>query len=346
MKNLVQDNFQLFSFFEVTPDLVCIAGKDGFFKRINPAVIHKLEYSAEELYASPIDSFMHHEDKDHTLERRKALFEGEVMLNFVNRYFTKSGKIVWLEWTSIYFADREVIFGIAKDVTERKQMEIEVEKKYKKFKSLATHFKSSIEQDRKFLAYELHEELAQLVAAVKMDIDWIAHHTPELTDLSKSRVEHALAISGLLIKSIQRLSFSISPRMLDDFGLNATMEWLCKEFFILNEIPYDFKAAYDEKDLTHEMQIDFFRICQEALANVIDHASAGKVSIRIEESGNQIKLTITDDGNGFDVLRQKQAHGLTSMRERAASINGHLLLESKIGEGTRIVVTVQKELEI
>jgi PAS domain S-box-containing protein len=346
MKNLVNTDFELFTFFELTPDLVCIAGKDGFFKKVNPAVIHKLEYSPEELYASPIDSFMHSEDKDHTIKRREEMFMGKALLNFVNRYVTKSGKIIWLEWTSIYFAEKEVVFAIAKDVTERKLVEKEVEEKYKKFKSLATHFKSNIEKDRRFLTYELHEELAQLVSAVKMDVEWIAHNSGELTDSSKSRVEHALAVSGLMIKSIQRISFSVSPKLLDDFGLNATMEWLCKEFSILHEIPCDFKAAYDEQNLTSEMKIDFFRICQEALANVIDHAGAGKVSISIEETDDNIQLTIMDDGKGFDMEQQKKAHGLISMRERAASINAELIVQSKTGKGTSIALIVAKELEM
>jgi signal transduction histidine kinase len=70
--------------------------------------------------------------------------------------------------------------------------------------------------------------------------------------------------------------------MLDDFGLNDTMEWLCNDFSVLNGIPCNFESSCDEKKLTHEEKLDLYRICQEALKNVIQHAEAGRVVIRLE----------------------------------------------------------------
>lgn len=88
-----------FSLFEMTPDLVCIAGRDGFFKQINQAVIEKLEYSQTELLARPISDFMHPEDIALTAARREELLSGKALLNFENRYLNKSGKTIWLQWT-------------------------------------------------------------------------------------------------------------------------------------------------------------------------------------------------------------------------------------------------------
>lgn len=342
MEELKDSGLDLFIFFEATPDLVCIAGRDGFFKKINPAVIDKLEYTAKELYESPIASFIHPDDKAYTSSKREELLSGKPLVNFVNRYISKSGKIVWLEWSSIYFDAKEVVFAIAKDVTERKKIEKEVEEEYIKIKNVANHFKSSIEKERKYLAFELQEEMAQLVSTVKLDIDWIAHNVPYLPDATKGRIEHALAVSGLLIKSIQRLSFSMSPKMLDDFGLTETLDWLCKEFMILNNIPCVFESEYDEQSLTHETQLDFFRICQEALTNIIDHANARKVNVSIKDTVNSIELTVTDDGKGFDIHHEKQQVGLIIMKERAASINGRFEVHSELGKGTNISVVIAK----
>jgi len=334
--------FEFSAFFEMTPDLVCIASKEGFFKKINQAVINKLGYTEEELYAHPITSFQHPDDRPHTQETRNELLDGKALLNFVNRYVTKTGEVIWLEWSSIYFSDHEIVFAIAKDVSTRKLVEKQVEEKYIKFKDLASHFKSNMEKDRKYLSYELQEELAQLVAALKMDIDWVAGNTPDLSLPAKARVENTLGISKLLIKTLQRISFSISPRMMDDFGLNATLEWLCKEFFILNEIPCDFESAYNEESLNEEIKTDFFRICQEALTNVIEHAQAAKVKIRIEEDDNDIRLSIIDDGKGFDINPKNKNPGLVSMRQRAESINGRLIIQSDPGNGTMICVIITK----
>ena len=343
MSNLKNPELEMFAFFEMTPDLVCIAGKDGFFKKVNPAVINKLGYTQEELFAEPISSFIYKEDQDLTFQSRTALLSGQALLNFVNRYVTKDGKIVWLEWTSIYFPDKQIVFAIAKDVTKRKQTEREAEEKYNEIKGLATHFKRTIEKDRKNLAYELHEELAQLACVVKMNIDSIKITEPGLSASAKSKIDHALALSDLLVNTIRRISFSMSPNMLDDLGLNAVFEGQCKEFSMLNGIPCEFESAYDEANLSQEIKLDFFRICQESLTNVMYHAQANKVKISIEDVDDKIQLTIIDDGKGFDMDQQKQSSGLISMRQRAASINGQLTIQSEIGRGTRVGVTIAKQ---
>src|SRR4051812_7826031 len=120
MENLLQSEFELSAFFEMTPDLVCIAGKDGYFRKFNQAVIDKLKYSKEELFSRPIESFIFPEDVDMTAGKREVLLNGEVLRNFINRYVAKTGEVVWLEWTSIYSKENEIVFAIAKDVTERK----------------------------------------------------------------------------------------------------------------------------------------------------------------------------------------------------------------------------------
>lgn len=342
MIQLLNNEFEWSSFFDKTPDLVCVAGKDGFFKKVNPAVISKLGYTLDELLAKPVHTFIHPNDRELTQNNRTDLLAGKVLMNFQNRYLAKSGAVVWLEWTSIYFPENEIVFAVAKDITHRKEVENEVMEKYNRFKSLASHFKNSIEKDRKFLAYELHEELAQLAAAVKMEIEMVAISVPDLPALAKTKMEHASTLAGLLVKTIQRISFSISPSMLDEFGLTDTVEWLCKEFSILNGIPCSFTCNYKEENLSQEIKTDFFRICQESLSNVMYHAQAANVSISILEEKNRISLSISDDGKGFDLHQKKPSAGLINMRERATSINAMLHIESKAGAGTTIKVTVEK----
>lgn len=334
--------FKISAFFEMTPDLICIAGKDGFFKKINRAVIDKLGFSEQELFERPIASFIYPEDRELTSQTRQEMLSGKDLLNFENRYITKTGEIVWLAWTSIYFPDDEVVFAIAKDITNRKQVIRDVEEKYIKFKSLATHFKTILEQDRKFLALELHEELAQLASVVKMDVDWIRLKEPGLSESAQKKIEHASVISELLINTIRRISFSISPAMLEELGLDGALKWHCHEFSILKGIPCLFESNYEDTDLTPEIKTDFFRICQEALSNVMYHAGAAKVKVSIRDTGDQIALTIADDGKGFANNQQAQTDGLMSIRERVASINGELSIQTEPGSGTSICVTIAK----
>ncbi len=336
-------DFEVSDFFELTPDLVWIAGKDGFLKKVNPAVIAKLGYTEEELYSKPSSTFIHPEDRGITLQNRVKLFKGEVLHNFCNRYITKAGKIVWLEWTSIYGAKKEIVFAIAKDITVRKQIEKDVEEEYNKYKNLATHFKSSLEKDRKYFAYELHEELAQLIAVVNMDVSWLASNTTDMPGKFKSRVDHAYAVTKLLIKSIQKLSFTISPQMLDDFGLTVTLEWLCKEFSILYGINCEFEGVYNESDLSQEIKMDFFRICQDSLSGIINHDQAENVRIKIEEVDDAVHLSITDSGNGFYADKEYQLNGLVNVRERAASINAQVKVNSDPAAVKGIFIKMKKK---
>jgi PAS domain S-box-containing protein len=118
-----QKVFDLEHFFEIAPDLLCIAGFDGYFKKINPAVSKTLGYTAEELFSAPINSFVHPDDQLITSQKRSALVEGQSLLNFENRYLAKDGSIVWLSWTSVPIKKDRLVFAIAKNVTYRKQIE-------------------------------------------------------------------------------------------------------------------------------------------------------------------------------------------------------------------------------
>lgn len=334
--------FELSPFFELTPDLVCIARKDGYFQQVNPAVIKKLGYSVEELYAQPISNFIHPEDRLFTQQHRNELIAGKPLVNFQNRYVTKEGAIIWLDWTSVFLPGKEVVFAIAKDVTERKLAELEVEEKYKRFKGLANHFKGSIERDRKYLSVELHEELAQLLAVLKIDIDWIKAKETELPDAVAKRLEHAAVITEMLIKTIQRISFTISPGMLNDLGLVETLRWHCNEFSFISSVSCQLKGSCNEDTLSREVQLDIFRICQEALHNVLYHSEARNATIAITETDKVLSFIINDDGTGFDVTRLQHSNGLTVMKERAASINANVTVASEPGKGTQVSVLLKK----
>ncbi|RZK78468.1 MAG: PAS domain S-box protein, partial [Pedobacter sp.] len=116
-------NFDLEYFFELSPDLLCIAGFDGYFKKINPSVSITLGYTNEELFASPINSFIHPDDHAITALKRMELYKGQPILNFENRYLTKSGEIVLLSWTSMPIKRDELVFAIAKNVTFKKHLD-------------------------------------------------------------------------------------------------------------------------------------------------------------------------------------------------------------------------------
>ena len=150
--------------FERTLDLVCIVDRQGWFKHVNPAVIKTLGYNRDELFSEPVSARIHPDDKALTRAVREKLLNNEPLVNFQNRYVAKDGRVVWLQWTSVYIPEKEVVFAIAKDITVKRNAEIETEKNFRKYKELTAHFKDLVEKDRQFFASELHEELGQLAA--------------------------------------------------------------------------------------------------------------------------------------------------------------------------------------
>ncbi|MBL4678374.1 MAG: PAS domain S-box protein [Mucilaginibacter sp.] len=110
-------------FFELSADLLCIAGYDGYFKKVNPAVLRTLGFSEEELFSKPINEFVHPEDQHLTQQHRANLQKQIPLLNFENRYLTKSGETVWLSWTSIPDDETQTVYGVAKNVTHKKKVE-------------------------------------------------------------------------------------------------------------------------------------------------------------------------------------------------------------------------------
>ncbi|MCH8524550.1 MAG: PAS domain-containing protein [Balneolales bacterium] len=117
--------YSLQPIFDLSHDLLCIAGFDGYFRRINPAVCHILGYTEEELMAKPIKHFQHPDDREVTRITREPILNGKPLINFENRYITKEGNIVWLSWTSIPVLQEELIYAITKNVTLKKQLEAE-----------------------------------------------------------------------------------------------------------------------------------------------------------------------------------------------------------------------------
>lgn len=339
MNETVDAEYEMLALFELTPDLVCIAGADGYFRKINPAVSTTLGYSESELFSRPISSFIHPDDRELTGRERRQLLKGKTLLNFQNRYVKKDGSTVWLEWTSVFLPEKKIVFAIAKDISEKKQREKETEEKFDAYKSMATHFKNRAEENRKYLAHELHEEVAQLAATVKMQVASLAQEAA-LPDECKSKMEKTLILSDILVKTIRRISFSVSPAMLDDLGFVATLEWECNEFSVLNGIPCRLEADCDESRVPKTSRLDLYRICQEALNNIMEHAQAKSVEVSLNDHQENLVLKIADDGRGFNPVKSVESPGLLNMRQLAQSINAQLEIESNPGAGTVISIVL------
>jgi len=237
--------------------------------------------------------------------------------------------------------DHKELLARIKNCLKLKKVEEALRDKNNELKELSIHLQNVREEERKFLAREVQEELGQLTAVLKMDIDWLAINMPDAVKTHKDRMAHASDTAKLIINTIRRIASALRPSMIDELGLNAALEWQCKKFTSVNNIPCVFEHPDEDDDaLTKEIKTALFRICQEALLNISQHAKATQITVSTKFSGNKLYLFINDNGKGFDLNQQKNTLGLIGMRERAASINGELNIDSANGRGTSIMVMV------
>lgn len=262
-----------------------------------------------------------------------------------------------------YYNDKgeaETLTGISIDITEQKLTEekihllnISLEEKVKsrteelhekniQLKKLSANLQRIREEERKHLAREVHDELGQLVSALKMDVDWLSIKVEGLETAAKNRIVHANKILELLITDIRKIASGLRPSVLDHFGLNTALQLHCAEFQDLNGIPCIFDPGFDDEHMPLTIKTELFRIVQESLTNAMRHANASSVSISTKEDTKNIYLIIADDGIGFDYKKLKASLGLIGLQERAANLNGKLLIESSIGKGTVITAIVPK----
>ena len=204
---------------------------------------------------------------------------------------------------------------------------------------LSARLVTAQEEERRTIARELHDEVGQVLTAVKVELA-VAERafgstTPALSE--------ARAITERAIHTVRDLSQLLHPAILDDLGLSEALEWYLKTVRRRHGILVDFSHEPGLGELGHEASVAAYRIVQEALTNVVKHARATRCRVDLARTPTGVRLTIEDDGDGFDVTRVSESSrpkglGLIGIRERAAHLGGTLRVESERRGGTRLVV--------
>ncbi len=190
------------------------------------------------------------------------------------------------------------------------------------------------EAERRFIARELHDEIGQLLAGLKLAVEMSARKTPEAPSLRE--VEARL---GELIARIRELSLDLRPAMLDDLGLLPALLWHFERCASQTGVRVAFKHRGVERRFEPELETAVYRIVQEGLTNVARHAGVSEATVRLWCTGHELGLQIEDGGTGFDakaVLGGGASSGIAGMRERARLLGGEVTVESVPGIGTRL----------
>jgi signal transduction histidine kinase len=203
---------------------------------------------------------------------------------------------------------------------------------------------SAQEEERHRLSRELHDEAGQALTALRISLGLIREDLPQEADVLRQRLGETVSLTESVFDLVRRLVQVLRPPALDALGLNAALEGLCRDFSRRTRLTIDY-AGTDLLRLPEGVAIHLYRVVQEALTNVSKHARAQRVRVGMEAVDGRIRLTVEDDGIGFDANLQPGAAsrtgmGLIGMRERLDLLRGRLDIWSQPGRGTRLAAQV------
>lgn len=226
------------------------------------------------------------------------------------------------------------------DLTDRKKMEEELRDSKELLERLNIHLTEIREEERAKISREIHDQLGQSMTALKLDLNRM-HKYIKTNPEAVTKLEGMIELVSDTIKDVQRISSDLRPGILDELGLVSAIEWYCDEFKNRTGIKCILKL--DDSDFNDsKINLVFFRILQETLTNVIRHAKASCVSIKLNQSNKGVTLTIHDNGIGIpsEMIGSSKSLGLISMRERVKQFNGTIDISSKIGTGTKLIIFI------
>jgi signal transduction histidine kinase len=197
------------------------------------------------------------------------------------------------------------------------------------------------EKERSAIARELHDELGQVLTALRMDSVWLKSRLKQTDAEAAKRVSSMCELIDKTIEEVRGLALRLRPGVLDNLGLVDALEWYTADFERRTGITCLFEHGKIPL-ITDTMATAVYRIAQETLTNVARHAFASRVEVTLQNEENILKLTVVDDGRGFitNKVSEDEALGLVGMRERATLVRGVLEVHSGIGKGTRVNLEV------
>ncbi len=355
---LAQKYNELKHFFDLSGDLFCIAGFDGYFKMINPAVAQVLGYTEAELLARPINEFVYKDDKNLTTNSRNHVYGGKALRNFENRYQTKTGEIVWLAWTSIPDVQAKRVYAVAKDVTAKK---LEEEKRDLLIAQL-TQINDNLKVFTQMSSHDMRSPVNNLLAISDL-LTSSAAADPKilgLIELLKSTSEHLNHTVNHFLDTVtapKNLNVQLEVLNLQEVYEEVKRSIGSLIIHSLAEITVDFSACATVLFNKAYLSSIFLNL----MTNAIKYAKPNTIPKLSIESGlnkGQVQLIFTDEGVGFDMEQVKdkvfklhqvfnnkidsRGVGLHLVHHHVTSLGGSISLVSSLDQGAQFTLTFQK----
>lgn len=328
--------------FDSAQDAILMLDRRANIIRVNIATLRLLECDFRDLIGQPLVGVTRNRLQLEDPFQVRQVWSGGSQ---VRTDLQLSRKSIWLRSTvDPIRADDGSLEGAVvfiADITTEKQAEIKLLKTLEEVRELSSHLQTVREEERRSIAREVHDELGHALTALKMDIAWLVKHVPDDDGELNSRGAELAGLVDQTISSMRRIVSRLRPPVLDDLGLDAALEWLTADFQRYSGV----EAEITLEDLPDRFRGPeascIFRIVQEALTNISKHAAASHVSIRGGMDGDSYRLSVRDDGQGFEPQSQvnRTGFGLLGIAERVRELEGTMEMDSLPGKGTRLLMT-------
>ncbi|MGF6507552.1 response regulator [Paraburkholderia sp. 32] len=324
---------------ETSPVPLCITSMpDGHILYTNPP-LRELFGMDEGLSANIADFYAERGERERLIEHLRT--EGGLR-NTEIQFRRQDGTRFWAMATAraATYDDSPAIYVGLNDITGRKQMEQELVESREQQRELSAYMEAIREEERKRIAMEIHDELGQLLTALKMDVSLLKMRIAHDAEATKKADDMRQLVEGT-ISMVRNVASHLRPAALN-FGIVSALEWLVDEFNRRNAIACELRIEGGEPTLSDAHATALFRIAQASLTNVARHAAATRVEVTLVSTAAQLLLQVRDDGCGFDqqVVSRNYSYGLLGMNERARLIGGSLSIDSSPGAGTMVSIHI------
>lgn len=228
--------------------------------------------------------------------------------------------------------------GLLLNITESKQQAAELHSSRERLRNLTRHLNSVREEQRARIARDIHDILGGSLTTLKMDLEWLLKQVD--TDRAQSRARAMVQLTQEAIETVRQISSDLRPGVLDNLGLLAAIEWQVDELRRRMDIDCHLSLPEAQPVLPEPDAVAIFRICQEALTNIVRHAGARRLEVVASLTDGCLELVIEDNGCGATPgqLNDGKSYGILGMYERAREIGASLSIEGQAGRGTRLVL--------
>lgn len=323
-----------------------IADMHGSWVNVNRALCEMLGYTGPELLAKGYLKLTHPDDVDNSVQFGRRLCSGEIgSYRIEKRYVHKDGTAIWTVLSATTVCDatgltRQYV-GLVEDISVRKLALETLELSHEKLRQFIAHQERVKEGERIRIAREMHDELGSVLTGVKAHLSVALIHDQRNGGTLQPRLDDACSLLDTATAAVRRVITELRPSVLDQLGVWAALDWhaeeVCARAGLICHVRLHPETVLLEID--PERSTALFRILQEALTNVVRHAGATRVDVRVSHAYSSIRLEVEDDGRGMDCesLLTANSWGLAGMRERAHHFGGDIRFMA-VERGTLLVL--------